>query len=214
MKRIKEQFLDELESVFLLEGKNVLEVGCGNGTRSEQIAKRCNKLTGIDPSLENIVVAQNKNISNGVFKEGKAEKLDFADKSFDAVIFTLSLHHVPESLMNQAISEAVRVVKRDGFIVFLEPTMDGSFFEAELKFDACDGDETKEKASAYRAMTEHSQLKLVKEIPDETVFQFDSEEDFIASMTPKKNLAELEVFLQKYNHILNAERRINVFQQK
>ncbi len=212
MQRIKEQFLEKLESTISLRDKKVLEIGCGEGVRSEQIAMQCGSLVGIDPSAENINVVRKKNIHNGAFEEGRAEELRFADKNFDVVIFTLSLHHVSEPLMEQAIKEAVRVVTKRGFIVFLEPGMNGSFFEAEIQFDACDGDESKEKESAYRAMMKHSQLKLIKEIPDETVFKFDSEEDFITSMAPKKDRAELSAFLQKYNYILTAERRINIFQ--
>jgi len=211
MKRITEQFLDKIEAIFSLRHKNVLEIGCGEGVRSEKIAKRCGRLIGIDPSPENIIFARKKGIQNCLFKEGKAEKLNFPDKSFDVAIFTLSFHHIDESLRSQAIKEAVRVVKKEGRLIFLEPATNGSFFEAEIQFDACDGDERKEKLDAYHVMINHPQLKLVKELVDETIFQFDSNEDFINSMTPQKNLQAALSFLQKHNYVLNAHRRINIF---
>jgi ubiquinone/menaquinone biosynthesis C-methylase UbiE len=214
MKRIKEMFLDNLESLVSLKGASVLEIGCGEGGRSVEIAQRCRALTAIEPNPESIKVAQSREIQNATFSQGSAENLNYAPESFDAVIFTLSFHHVPKEQMTTAIDEAIRVVKADGTIVFLEPAMDGSFFEAEIKFDACDGDEREEKASAYKAMMSHSGLILIKEIPDETVFQFDSLADFIDSMEPKRNIEALTGFLLDHDYILRAERRINIFKPR
>ena len=124
------------------------------------------------------------------------------------------MHHVPKERMSIAIDEAIRVAQKDGFIVFLEPTFDGNFFDAEIAFNACDGDERKEKALAYYAILTHSLLKEVAEIQDETVFQFDSLEDFIKSMNPKQKTEQIKKFLEKNNYILRASRRINIFQLK
>ncbi|MDB5260269.1 MAG: Methyltransferase type 11 [Candidatus Nomurabacteria bacterium] len=212
MKRIKEEFLDKLEKVVKLKNKRVLEIGCGVGTRSIQIAKRSKHLTAIEPSTKLIQEAKKTNsLENIDYQVGKAEKLKFSKGMFDAVIFTLSLHHVPPVKINNAIKEANRVVKKGGYIVFLEPTHDGNFFESEVKFDACDGDERKDKAFAYYSILSYKGYKEVAEIPDETVFQFDSYEDFIKSMNPKKNKKEIKNFLEANNYILTASRRINIF---
>lgn len=213
MKRIKEEFLDKVEEVIKLQDKSVLEIGCGAGTRSIQIAKRCRSLIAIEPDKDLIDEALKINkASNIEYQIGSAEKLDFPDKTFDVVIFALSLHHVPTEKMNLAINEATRATKHNGFIVFLEPTNDGTFFEAEIKFDACDGDERVQKASAYNAIQKIKDSRLIAEIADETVFKFDSVEDFVKSLNPKKSILELETFLMKNNFILRAERRINIFQ--
>ena len=151
-------------------------------------------------------------IPNVEFLEGSAEKLAFLDESFDVVIFTLSFHHVPNSKMPSAIDEAVRVVKKSGMIVFLEPGTVGSLFDAEIEFETNEGDETIVKAFAYKAMMQHPKIKLSKEIGDETIIKYDSMDDFVASTKPKKNLEHLEEFLEKHHYTLNAERRINVFQ--
>lgn len=186
MQRIKEEFLNKLEDVVRLRGLDVLEVGCGNGSRTEQIAQRCKHVIGIEPNETLTEIANDRGISNALFQVGSGEKLNFDNNQFDIVIFTLSLHHIPTSSMMDAISEAVRVVKPNGHIVFLEPTEVGSFFETELQFDASDGDERAEKKAAYTAMLGHLKLKPVAEIDDETIFQFDSTEDFILTMEPKK----------------------------
>lgn len=91
----------------------------------------------------------------------------------------------------------------------------GTFFDSELHFDACDGDERKEKTNAYSSMLDAQDLlEKVEEIPDETILQFESYEDFVEVMKPKKNLIELKSFLQENNFTLNANRRINIFNVK
>ena len=211
MKRIKEEFLNRLGGVISLNNLDILEIGSGDGTRTAQIAERCNKVVGIEPDEKLIQIAEQRNIPNASFQAGAGEKIDFKDNSYDMVIFTLSLHHIPVSKMTVAISEAIRVVKPDGYIVFLEPTETGSFFEAELHFEASDGDERAEKKAAHAAIKSHSGLHSVKEIIDETVFRFDSTNDFVNTLSPKKNLDELDEFLKKHNYILNAQRRLNIF---
>ena len=213
MKRIKEEFLDKLGKVIKLKGKTVLEIGCGAGTRSVQIGKRTKTLTAIEPNSNLIKEAIKNNSSKNIeYQVGNAIKLKFKPKLFDITIFTLSLHHVPTAKISNAIKEAVRVTKKNGYIVFLEPTHSGNFFESEIKFDACDGDERKEKAFAYYSILTHKGYKEIAEIPDETVFQFDSIEDFVNSMSPKKDKKKIKDFLTKNNFILSASRRINIFQ--
>lgn len=212
MQRIKEEFLDKLEEVVCLSDKKILEIGCGNGSRSVDIAARCGSLVAIEPDKEIISIAQRMNIPNAVFIVGSADTLEFNDQEFDSALFTLSFHHISVDAMSATINEVLRVIKKSGFLVFLEPTHDGSFFDAEIMFDACDGDEREEKASAYHAMMVHSGIVLVREIDDETIFRFDSVDDFIFSMSPKKNIVDIREFLEKHAYTLRAGRRISIFQ--
>lgn len=212
MQRIKEEFLDKLTSKVSLSWKKVLEIGCGGGSRSIKIAALSGSLDAIDPDEKSIASAEVNNAApNITYSQGHAEHLAFNDKTFDVVIFTLSLHHVAKELMNVAIEEAVRVSKSEGIIVFLEPTHQGSFFESEILFGASDGDERMEKAYAYSVMLSNKHLVEVAEIADETIFKFDSAEDFINTFTPNKNLEGIQEFLKAHDFILNAHRRINVF---
>ena len=212
MKRIKEEFLDKLETVVKLKGKHVLEIGCGGGSRSVQIAKRVKSLVAIEPDTKILKSAiKNNSLGNVHYEVGNAIKLKFNPKLFDVTIFTLSLHHVPAAKISNAIKEAVRVTKKNGHVVFLEPTHSGNFFESEITFEACDGDERKEKALAYYSILNYKGYKEIAEISDETVFQFESTQDFMESMNPKKNKKGVEEFLNKNNFILSASRRVNVF---
>ena len=218
MKREKEVLLDQLEESVPLREKRVLEVGCGWGRLSALIAERCGSLVGVDPNPDSIATAQQRllerSLTNAVFAVGSAEHLDFADNSFDIIFFALSFHHVPIELMPRAIDEALRVVKKNGYIVFVEPAMDGSAFDAEKLFGTGDEDEDKEKVAAYRAMMEHPGLRLVQEIPNETVLHFDSVDDYIKSMLPTRNHDQIRPFLEERNFTFRAERRIVIFRPK
>jgi len=215
MKRIKDEYLESIQKVLPFFGKKVLEIGSGNGSRSVQIAKTCSYLVAIEPDIQLVNFAKENNASQNIeYLASKAENLNFPDEQFDIVFFTLSLHHVPIEKMPVALDEAIRVTKKDGHIVFLEPTEDGSFFDAEITFDACDGDERKEKAAAYNAIKNHVGYQEIAEISDETVFQFDSLEDFVANMHPTREIEGVEDFLKKNNFILKASRRINICRVK
>jgi len=210
MKRTFEEFVNKVHGLGPFTNKSVLEIGCGSGNYSRQIAKLCNTLTAIDPDEEQIVLARELDESkNTSYKVGSALSLN--DETFDIVIFTLSLHHIPAPEMHLAIEEAVRVVRTDGHIIFLEPGNTGSFFDAEMLFDACDGDETLEKATALEALQNSELLQEIVELDDRTIFVFDSTQDFIDSLDPKQNLEQIDAFLQKNDMKLEATRRINIF---
>ena len=122
-----ELHLDRLASYFA--GRKVLENGCGDGYRSVQIAKLCDSLVGIDPSAAAVAEARRVHAAdNIVYEVGSATGLPFTSGLFDVVVFVLSLHHIPEDAMPRAIDEAIRVIKMDGRIIFIEPGFRGSFF--------------------------------------------------------------------------------------
>lgn len=214
MERIKDDYLKSIQTILSLTGKRVLEVGCGSGMRTVQIAEHCSEIFSMDPDRNAITQAKNNRPGSNIhYSIGTADQLNFSEAFFDVVIFTLSFHHVPVDKMNTAIGEAVKVCKANGYIIFLEPSFEGSFFQSEIRFDGCDGDERKEKAIAYTRMLSHPELKEIAELFDETVFKFHSVEDFFENMRPKTgDVQEVQSFLQEHNFILNARRRINIFQ--
>ena len=212
MVRARENFATIVNLYCALADKRVLEIGCGSGNYTKQLAPLCVEIVAIDPDAAAVQQAQDHVRSpNVAFKVMPVEELARLAGTFEVVIFTLSLHHVPDPLMNEAINEAVRAADSSGFIVFLEPDHEGSFFEAELAFDACDGDEREAKAHAYRAMLSHPRLVGVAELPDQTEFRWDSLAGFVDTMRPRKNLSQLEPFLQEHHFTLSAKRRINIF---
>lgn len=215
MKRLNDNFLTTLDSIIDLGDKTVLEVGCGNGSKSIGLAALCKTLTAIDPDKNSIEQAKKSNAApNLSYDIGSAQELKFDSDVFDVVIFSLSLHHVPSEHMHHAIKEATRVLKPDGRVVFLEPGFNGSFFDAEIIFGASDGDERKEKAAAYLALLSSPLLTTELEYYEEIGFKFESVQDFMDSMEPKKNLDTVRRFLNEHGYTLEAQRRINIFSFK
>ena len=109
-------------------GKNlmVLDVGCGDGLLSEPIAKMGNTVASIDlPTI--VKVAQKRHVSWVL--AGDAEKLAFADGSFDVVLASEVVEHLwnPDSFL----AEACRVLKPEGYLIVEAP--EG---KAGLRYDA------------------------------------------------------------------------------
>lgn len=214
MQRIKDTYLETVQTRVSLARKTILEIGCGTGTRTTALSKIALHVTAVDPSEENVEQARVALSGSGnvEFLVASVEALPFDGALFDIVFFTLSFHHVPAGLMKAALDEAIRVVRAGGHIIFLEPAFSGSFFESEILFDACDGDERLAKAQAYCAMLSHRGMREVCELFDETVFTFESQVDFTRSMHPTRELERLETFLEEHQYTLRALRRINIFQ--
>ncbi len=213
MQRIKEDFLELLERIIPLLGKDVLEIGCGSGERAAQIARKASSVVAIDSDSPSISQAQENNTAANLrYSCESAQTMSFRSKTFDVVLFTLSFHHLPVDAMNSVIAKAVDCTRPGGYIVYLEPTFTGSYFEAELLFDACDGDERAAKARAYYEMLNYKNYYEVVEIDDETIFEIDSTEDFIENLKPGKNRHAIDDFLKKNKFLLTAQRRINIFQ--
>ena len=112
-----------------LNKKMILEIGCGNGRITQEIACFAHHAVGIDPNFEKVNHAKANN-ANIDFLLGRGEELSFEDESFDCLIYTLSLHHHQDPVA--ALMEAKRVVKNSGKIVIIEPCADG---EVEKLFD-------------------------------------------------------------------------------
>jgi ubiquinone/menaquinone biosynthesis C-methylase UbiE len=110
-------YLDLLD---IRAGERVLDVGCGSGAVTREIAKRLGSrgvAIGLDPSPALLAIARELAKEAGVgdrveFREGDARRLPFADGFFDAVVCVTVLSHVPRG--EAAISEFVRVLRPGG----------------------------------------------------------------------------------------------------
>jgi ubiquinone/menaquinone biosynthesis C-methylase UbiE len=105
------------EAVDLRAGSKVLDVAAGNGNSSLAAARRWCDVTSTDyvPALleEGRRRADGERLSIR-FQEADAERLPFADGSFDVVLSSFGVMFTPNHL--QAANELLRVCRRDGRI--------------------------------------------------------------------------------------------------
>jgi ubiquinone/menaquinone biosynthesis C-methylase UbiE len=115
-----------LDLARLQAGESVLDVGCGTGTLAIAAKRRVGptgKVYAIDASPEMIAKARKKAKTAGVevvFKSGIVEALPFQEESFDAVLSTLMLHHLPAAAREQCAREMRRVLKPGGRVLALD----------------------------------------------------------------------------------------------
>ncbi len=149
---------DMVATLLAGKGRSVLDIGCGNGKFTWLLAKHFATVAAIDPNPRRIAEAQAKAKADGVeidFREAMAETLPFADATFDVVVFSNSLHHIPG--MQAALAEAARVVKPGGLVYVMEPVPAGNYFDATRLVN----DETEVRTEAYRSVFRAEADRLV-----------------------------------------------------
>lgn len=111
----------------LRPGERVLDLATGTGITALAARERGAVVTGLDLTPELLEVARAKAAAEGFddvdFREGDAEKLPFADASFDVVLSTCGHMFVPDQ--EKVASEMARVTRPGGRVVFLAWTPEG-----------------------------------------------------------------------------------------
>ena len=109
-------------------GEQVLDVGCGTGTLAIEVQSRvgtAGRVAGVDPGTQQIARARAKAARRNMpieFQIGVIEQLPFPDQTFDVVLSTLMMHHLPASLKRQGLAEIDRVLKPGGRLVIADFT--------------------------------------------------------------------------------------------
>ncbi len=78
---------------------------------------------GIDPGPKQVARARSKAGKAGLpidFQIGVIEQLAFSDQSFDVVLSTFMMHHVPDDLKRQGLAEIARVLKPGGRLLVFD----------------------------------------------------------------------------------------------
>ena len=105
----------------LRRGMTVLELGCGTGYFTSELARSGADIVAIDVSPELLKIARvNCSAPNVRYEIQNANTLSYPDAMFDSVVGSSVLHHLE---IEEALREIYRVLKSAGAIYFTEPNM-------------------------------------------------------------------------------------------
>ena len=108
-------------SKHLRAGMRVLELGCGTGYFTRELARSRADIVAIDVSPELLEIARANCSERTVrYEIQNASALSYPDAVFDSVVGSSVLHHLE---IEEALREIHRVLKAGGTIYFTEPNM-------------------------------------------------------------------------------------------
>lgn len=108
--------LDLIQRYANLQGKRILDVGCGLGTYMKKLLAFSNEVYGVDIDPDKVAQAQQE-LAHVYL--APAEELPFPDAYFDVILLHEVLEHVTDD--RQAVREAYRVAKAGGRLVIFVP---------------------------------------------------------------------------------------------
>lgn len=116
---------ETLKLAAIRDGESVLDVGCGTGTLTLAAKRRAGEgaICGIDASDEMIEVARRKAAKRAAevdFRVALIEEVPYPDGSFDVVLSSLMLHHLPDELKRKGFEEMRRVLKPGGRVLAVD----------------------------------------------------------------------------------------------
>ena len=155
--RERRAWQDHFSSILGTDPLNILDVGCGPGIVSMQLADLGHGMTSVDLSDRMVEFAKANSSANGLnidIRQGNALALQFPDSSFDAVVSDYMLWTVPDP--EKAISEWFRVLKPGCRLAYT----DGDWFHDPLSTPF------RNRVSAYFAKRDRRGLEEVHEESD------------------------------------------------
>jgi 2-polyprenyl-6-hydroxyphenyl methylase/3-demethylubiquinone-9 3-methyltransferase len=112
--------LDWIRRYADLDGRKVLDIGCGGGILAEAMAAAGATVTGLDMAEKPLAVARLHQIESGLdvdYQQGTAEELASNEAGrYDVVTCLEMLEHVPEP--SQVIASACQLVRPGGDVFF------------------------------------------------------------------------------------------------
>ena len=127
MRRI-ESILDPILDAVDVQGKTVIDVGCGTGDVARWLSAQGATVIGVDkPDM--VEKARHAGTpANVTFSAGAGEDIPAEDGIVDIVLFLASFHHVPVEEMPKAREETYRVLRSGGHAIFIEPIIECSYY--------------------------------------------------------------------------------------
>lgn len=107
------QLLKQLKPI--IKNKMTLDIGCGDGTFTNELFKLGAKIQGVDIS-EKLIEYAKQHYKKINFNVVNASKLNFNNRSFDIVVSNLMIHYFKE--LKPLFNEISRVLKPGGIFLF------------------------------------------------------------------------------------------------
>ena len=171
--------LDVLAALLPLQGRRIIELGCGNARLARELLLRFP-----DAHVSGLEVDERQHAKNLAspqqgrdFIAAGPQALPFGDARFDLALMLKSLHHVPLPLMAQALNEIARVLRPGAHLYVSEPVYAGALNEVTLLFN----DEGKVRAAAQAALDQALLSGLWQQVDEqrfEMPVQFKDFDDF------------------------------------
>lgn len=141
-----------------LDGRRVVDIGCGEGAVAQACARAGAEVRGYDPFIPGTGWIDE---GTGRYRltQAKADAIPEADASADFVLFVYSLHHIAQARMGAALSEARRILKPGGRLCVAEPIAEGP---AQYVMEPYH-DETQVRLNAIAAIAEHARPAFASE---------------------------------------------------
>lgn len=118
---------------YLKPNDKILEIGAGTGRYSLYYAEKGYDVTAIEYVEHNLNILKSKITDDMKIKAEQGDAVDlsrFEDNTFDMTLVLGPLYHLyNDDDINKAISEAIRVTKKEGVILIAYITSDGVFAE-------------------------------------------------------------------------------------
>lgn len=192
-KKYSEQYFNDLTDAPLFDeflsliakGSKVLDIGCGPGNVTKYIADKGYVVEGIDLSSQMIKIAR-LNVPNLNFMVMDMRKLLYPPESFDGLLVSYSLIHVPSVDINNTITGFYRVLKPGGLLQILVQ-------KGKKDFMANDNFQAGQKVflnlhtldSMHQLLT-HNSFHIIKLEEKPTPYQGDFSDTFIHAISKKK----------------------------
>jgi len=120
-----------------VKGKKILDVGCGRGSLSFYLAEKGANVIGIDLSKNFIDICEQVATELKLdieFKVMNAQIPEFDDNTFDIITGSRVIHHLPD--IETFLTASKRLLKKKGYIVFIEPLKKNIIVELNRKYFA------------------------------------------------------------------------------